>query len=263
MNSLYYNKLIFLLLIIIFIIIYYYFLKNKYENFNQDNNIFYTKDETYMIISSNIDNYYNRFTKLDLIARNSISIDDYIKKIKVSPVDFTDTEINIINNLINLINKIDISCNWINSEKFQMIPWKICLINDNNYENGLPHTRNDNIIIPRKHISFTSDFMNTLLHEKLHVYQKLYPEDFEIYLISNNFIKYKQYENVLNINYRSNPDTNEWIYTKDDIIYKSEYSSLNPKSLFDVNYEPINKPRYEHPRELSVYNLLEKINFKL
>jgi len=127
------------------------------------------------------------------------------------------------------------------------------------YENSYAHTRLDTIIIPKNQIRLTEQFKNTLLHEKLHVYQKLYPNDFQIYLDNNNFIKLIQYNDQNNkYKCRANPDTDDWIYIKDDIIYKSEYKT-NIKSISDVIYTPINDSKYEHPREKAVYDLLDKI----
>ena len=42
------------------------------------------------------------------------------------------------------------------------------------YENGLPHTRSNIIFLSDKMIpeTETPDFINTLIHEKIHVYQR-------------------------------------------------------------------------------------------
>jgi hypothetical protein len=55
-----------------------------------------------------------------------------------------------------------------------MIKWKIGLVDGNLYESGLPHTRFDLIIIPLKllnRIFGMNQLINTLIHEKIHVYQ--------------------------------------------------------------------------------------------
>ena len=86
----------------------------------------------------------------------------------------------------------------------------------------------------------------------------MYPEKFELYLQANNFIKSVKYIDS-KIQYRSNPDTDDWIYTKSNQIYCSEYTTSNPKSIFDVKFSPFNTYKYEHPREKAVYDLLEKL----
>ena len=50
----------------------------------------------------------------------------------------------------------------------------------------------------------------------------------------------------------------DWIYEKNGQIYISEYIE-NPKTVLDVKFYPINNSKYEHPREKSVYNLLDKL----
>jgi hypothetical protein len=254
-------KFIFLILLILLLIFLYKSSYTYFEDFNTDYNIiFLTKEETSQIITSNSDNYFEKFNNYDLIARNVNSLDEYLEKISDVPYNFTSKQKEIITNCIikinsNLINKINES--WIENNKLLYIPWKIGVIKTLNYEYGLPHTRNDVIIIPVNIIEFTDSFANTLLHEKLHVYQKMYPDDFDIYLKENNFNKHQLYINT-NINYRSNPDVDDWIYEKDGKIYVSEYKQ-KPKTILDVNFYPKNSYKYEHPREKSVYDLLDKI----
>jgi single-strand DNA-binding protein len=183
------------------------------------------------------------------------------EKIIKAPCDFTDEQREIITECIeNINNKLipEINECWINISKLLEIPWKIGVINSSVYEQGLPHTRDDTIILPNNKINLSKEFMDTLLHEKLHIYQKTYPDDFNMYLKKNDYIKYKKYIDT-NIKYRSNPDTDEWIYKKNGIIYVSEYINDKPKTILDVKYNPKNSCIYEHPREKSVYDLLNKI----
>ena len=241
-----------IILILILILIYYY------NNIN--NNIYLSSNDTYNILIDKTDNFFNRFNEYDFKARNIKSINDYEKIISNCVDDFSLEQIDIINELTNEIDMIEISCYWIDNNKLRNIPWKFSLIKSNKlYENSFPHTRLDTIIIPKNQIKLTEQFKNTLLHEKLHVYQKLYPNDFQIYLDNNNFIKLIKYNDPNNkYKCRANPDTDDWIYIKDNIIYKSKYKK-NVKNISDVIYTPINDSRYEHPREKAVYDLLEKI----
>jgi hypothetical protein len=216
---------------------------------------------TLEIILSDNDDYFSRFNKLDLLARNVVTVKDYKEKITKAPCDFTDEQREIITECIENINNElipEINESWINISKLLEIPWKIGVIKTNVYEEGLPHTRDDTIILPSNKINLSKEFMDTLLHEKLHIYQKTYPDDFSIYLDKNKYIKYKKYIDT-DIRYRSNPDTDEWIYKKNGIMYVSEYINNNPNTILDVRYNPINSCLYEHPREKSVYDLLNKI----
>jgi len=253
----------YILFLILFFLVILYLYKYKYYEYEYFNDIiiFLTKEMTLEKILSDKDNYFSRFNTLDLLARNVITVKDYKHKIIKAPCDFTDEQREIITECIkNINNKLipEINESWIIISKLLDIPWKIGVINTNDYEEGLPHTRNDTIILPSSKISLSKEFMDTLLHEKLHIYQKTYPDDFNIYLEENNYIKYKKYIDA-DIQYRSNPDTDEWIYKKNGIIYVSEYINNNPKTILDVRYNPKNSCIYEHPREKSVYDLLNKI----
>lgn len=249
-----------IIILILFIICLYLIISNEIELFTDEkryNSEFLNKFQTSELLINNRDNFYNRFNKYDFQIRNIRTIDDYKSKIINSSINFSQNDINIINELINKLDKIDLDCYWIDNDKFHKIPWKFGLIKDNEYEFGFPHTRLDTIIISIKYIKLNSYFLNTLLHEKIHVYQKLYPDDFNLYLHKNNFIKYMKYTDSSNKFYnRANPDTDEWLYIKDNEIYRSEYIILLDK--LDIIYYPSNESKYEHPREKAVYDLLDK-----
>ena len=247
--------LLLLLLLVLVLLVYY---NNKSDIVS--NNIYLSSNESYKLLIDKSDNFFNRFNKYDFKARNIKSIKDYELIISKCVSNFSLKQKEIINKITREIDLIDLSCDWIDNDKLRKIPWKLSLIKSNRlYENSYPHTRLDTIIIPQNQIRLTEQFKNTLLHEKLHVYQKLYPDDFQIYLDNNNYIKLFQYNDSNNkYKCRANPDTDDWIYIKNNNIYKSEYNT-NIKSINNVIYTPVNDSRYEHPREKAVYDLLEKI----
>jgi hypothetical protein len=223
---------------------------------------FLSADETRDLISSNADGYFERFTQNDLKARNSISLEHYIRGFNCS--EFTESNKDLIDDCVAEIETIVIKgVNWVDSDKFHAIPWKIGLIADDSYEYGLPHTRVDTILIPKKAVIKTNrkDFMNTLIHEKLHVYQKLYPGDFQKYLDHHGFVKHARYGNG---DLAANPDTDEYVYMKKSglkkVVYCGKYDfSTGKTGVKSIVYQPIDDPKYDHPRELAVYNLLENL----
>ena len=82
------------------------------------------------------------------------NIDEYFIYIKKSICSLNNNEknkiikcINNANNKLKYINK-----DWFSGEKCIKIPWKIASITGKLYENGLPHTRNDIIIISKEDI---------------------------------------------------------------------------------------------------------------
>jgi len=232
---------------------------------------FLSADETRDVISSNADGYFERFTQNDLKARtqqSASSLEQYIQGFNCG--DFTESNKDLIDDCVAEIETIvvkDPYVDWVDSKKFHAIPWKIGLIEDDSYEYGLPHTRGDTILINKRAVNRIDrkDFMNTLIHEKLHVYQKLYPADFQKYLDYHGFVKYSRYGNGLSqSDIAANPDTDEYVYAKKSglkkVVYCGKYDfSTGKTGVKSIVYQPINDPKYDHPRELAVYNLLENL----
>jgi hypothetical protein len=255
--------LIALIIIIIFYITNYLFKKkyNIHENFTENNVIFIDSNELTEILTNDNDNYYKTFHKNDFISRKIKNIEDYSNLIKLSTSNFTEAEKNKIEKSLLKVNSIlkDLKLDWFDGSKANKIQWKIGCVKDKNYEHGLPHTRNDIIIISSEDVNKFSDdkLTKTFIHEKVHVYQKLYPNDIDIYLENNKFIKYKLRDK--NDNIRANPDLNNWIYKDNEgNIYKALYNE-NPSSVEDIQYLPINNQSYEHPFEKMAIQIEDSI----
>ncbi len=248
--------IIILFLIILLISTYDY----NFDNFDVSTNIYFMNKkvlEEYLI--KDVDNYYKHFSDKDLITRNINNIDDYHNNIKKVCIDINNYNKKILNKCINTANNklTKYKCTGFDGIKCANIIWKIGLVKDTQYEEGYPHTRHDVIIIPIDLLNNKYQLVNTLIHEKIHVYQKTYPDDIEEYLKENGFTKYKLRSEFNNT--RSNPDMDQWIYkNKNDKIMMAEYLE-NPKSIMDVKIMPINTSKYEHPFEFMAYNITNDI----
>jgi len=251
--------IILIIIIIIFLIIY----KNieNYDNIN----IFLTKTELENELIKDNDNYYIMFNMTDLKVRNISNINEYTEFIKKSCIDISDGNINILNKCINKANIKLSSYNIIgfDGSKCANIQWRIGLVEGKLYEQGLPHTRNDLIIIPINLLNIINkitgfkQLINTLIHEKIHVYQKIYTEDIDLYMRENGFTKYIEKKYINDI--RANPDMDNWIYKdKDGKVMKSIYNK-NASNISDVTIYPINSYMYEHPLEWMAYNITNKL----
>jgi hypothetical protein len=205
------------------------------------------------------------FNIIDLKVRNVSDISSYMNLIKRSCIDINDKYKSILNKSIERANKklSTYSTIGFDGSKCAMTQWKIGLIDGNIYESGLPHTRNDLIILPKNLLNVTfgdNQLVSTLIHEKIHVYQKLYKSDIELYLQDNGFNKYTEKKNIDNS--RANPDMDNYIYmNKNGEIMKSLYND-NASSISDVTIYPINSYMYEHPFEWMAYNITNNINKK-
>lgn len=247
--------LILILILIIFLIL--ESLINNIEGFNNNQIIYYKKNNLYDILKKDEDKYFQSFFKNDLKVRNINNLEEYYSIMKESICDPDDVIINKISNyIIKIKSKINSYknsnskyFNFIDLIKFNNIQWKIGFVCNNKYENGLPHTRNDIIILNKNNIHLNNDLKNmkTLIHEQIHIYQKLYIKDVKNYLDSKKFKKLKKITEYDNI--RANPDLDNYIYQDQyHNTYKALYNN-NPDSIEDITYYPIDTQYYEHPYE--------------
>jgi hypothetical protein len=239
-----------LLILFVFCIINKYLIRYSLEKY-ENNVIFLNKNELYEILRNNNDNYYEKFYKNDMYARKINNIDEYINLIYLSCIDLNYIQKEKIRNCIKNANIFfsKISHNWFDGNKANIIDWKIGSIKGKYYENGLPHTRDDVIILPLDRInSYNNDkLMRLLVHEKVHLYQKKYKDDINLYIKNNNFTLVKERDEKDNI--RANPDLDNFIYKdSDNNIYKANYNNM-PSSIEDITYYPQNNQTYEHPFE--------------
>jgi hypothetical protein len=215
-------------------------------------------------VRGSIDDYYDSFSALDLRARGVSSVSEYLKRIESSCIlrkhDLDNAE-STIRQCLKQVDweKVIRNNTWINMGRLRALPWKIGLTSEGSegtYEYGLPHSRGDIIIIPVSHCGKgkEDELLDTLMHEQLHVYQKMYPEDFQKYLDSEGFVRHCKRKDIQNV--AANPDADEWVYSKDGEIFVGQYSG--DRAPFGANYKsvtfkPINHPRFDCPQEYAVY----------
>lgn len=229
-----------------------------------ENNTLFTlldTENTNLLLSSKDDNFIDRLDKINLKARGVKSIEEYTFLISDCATNLNDKQKAYLYDAINFINNYnleEIEC--INAEKFKSIEWKIAVIkNDGKYEKSLPHTRYnvDNgyvVIIPENLIGKTSSMINTLMHEQMHIYQKMYKTNFEQFLEENGWEKMTDISDFTKL--RTNPDTDGTLWIYENISHEPflcSYNSDNPDDIMDVIYEPINSAMYEHPNEYYAY----------
>jgi predicted metalloprotease with PDZ domain len=151
------------------------------EHMNNTKIIFLNKNNLSDYLIQDNDNYYKTFNNNDMIVRNIKNINEYYQIINKSVVDSNDI---IRNKILKCIKKIENKFNnknyeYFNGNKFNNITWKIGFIKGKLYEEGLPHTRDQVIILPIEYVeSINNDtLIRLLIHEKIHVYQKIYHDD--------------------------------------------------------------------------------------
>lgn len=238
-------------------------------------------------ILDDTDNYVKHMTLFDLKARGHRTKDEYTI---VSASRATDVPIELKKRLRECAQKIDIDCRGgvtripiaqlrrYNNKKAAMdgdadnegcicfdlkcllpIPWVIGMTTSNMYEGGMPHTRSQIIFLTPHHVKHIDDsqLCQLLLHERLHIHQRLEEDLFSSFLCNIGFIRYAlRSEFVLNINplLRSNPDLGPWLY-KDchGTVMYAAFTSAYPKSIRDVEYSNGLDASVEDPYELLAY----------
>lgn len=159
------------------------------------------------------------------------------------------------------------------------LPWTFALTSaDGAYEAGLPHTRGHIIFLcesifatssphgGRAEAAATSstttsshtsvkNLLRTLVHEKLHVYQRYFPEECLVTLY--HMLSFRRhgmrsdFRAHVDDRIRSNPDLDGYVYTRDGHLCFARYTSTSPRSVLDtVQVGPT-----EHPHEWLAYTL--------
>lgn len=244
------NKCSFLLCSVTIWIVFLLFIFNKiytnHENYSS-HVIFVNPDEAYNKITKN--GYIDSFNKIDMKVRNCKNTEDCKKIYKNNIILFTEEEKNKLYTLTEKANdKLKLFRNLYN------IPWKFARVT-NNIDNGLPHTHYDTIFLSNKF--FNNPNINILIHEKIHVYQKKYPEKTnKLYKLYN----YEKVDKIYNGNRRANPDLNDYDYKFNGKMIYSEYNH-EASSLSDIKLVNSNKDSYqnEHPDEYFAYSITDKI----
>ena len=158
----------------------------------------------------------------------------------------------------------------VNFAKLAKLPWRVAATAPAGaggaagaYEANLPHTRADVVLIAPALIPSGDDkvsqkrFAATLLHEKIHVYQRAYPQDIAAALDAEGYVRKGQRASVALV--RANPDLDDWIYLDPEAgpnkgkQMLALYASENPSGITDVTQE--NSAAFEHPYERMAYRI--------
>lgn len=191
----------------------------KIEHFSPDPE-FVTNSYMYDVIDKS--QFFNDMSPVDLVARDSESAADYKSMYKNHVIEFTTTEKKRLTEITKGFPHL------------QNIPWKFAKVSDR-IENAYPHTLQDVIILPVSFFQKNNDTIKpTLVHEKIHVYQRLYPKETLDLLTRLGFSKTdprKLPEQISSMK-RNNPDI-QGVFHFNNTIPVQVYNSVRPTSLAD------------------------------
>lgn len=215
------------------------------------NSIYLSKNETASFLIRDEDEYISSMTIPDLYARKVKTHKEYREKLGPTSIGFTEPEKVLID---ECIDKADIffknlKSPFIDNALMNKLYWKFALTNYKDYEEGFPHTRQDIIFITPTLLEMSKEIITTtIIHEKIHVYQRIYPELFRAALKNAGYVVLR--ERKTEPLARSNPDIDEYIYLNpkgQEMI--ALYNTDKPTSIMDIKYSTI----HEHPYEEIAY----------
>jgi len=233
-----------------------------------DHVIFLSHIESSAFLLKDNDSYVKNMSHVDLYARKVRLHTEYIQNISDITMTFSQIEKEKLLTCAKLADEFYKQNNLNDLEYYKLlnrqhianIPWKFALTqrkDGKDYEDGLPHTREDIIFLSKEVLHYNNiDLTNTLIHEKLHIYQR-YNKD-----LMQTIIKHMNYA-ILDINMldkndreliRCNPDLDGNIYydNKSNKIMTCKYNSKTPRNISDVE---ISNFAIEHPYEMMAYDI--------
>jgi hypothetical protein len=197
-----------------------------------------TKDEFTERIS--LSDFFSSLNSLDVIARSTsdsvVTSGEHYKNIYIASYeDFTDVEKNILSKVVEEANKL-----LSKHQNLQQLEWKFTKVNEK-IENGLPHTMSDMIVLNTKVLKQNEkELVKTIIHEKVHVYQRLNIASCNKWINQTGFVLLSQSDfstlnkDVLDMR-RSNPDLNRntYYHEKNQLVLKQLYNNKTPYSVLD------------------------------
>ena len=246
------------LLIIILLILLYLISKKCIEGFGDS--IYLSKDETATLLIRDEDEYISSMSIPDLYARKVKSHQEYREKLSSTSIEFTEPEKVLLDESIDSANIFfkNLKSPFIDNDLMNKLYWKFALTNYKDYEEGFPHTRQDIIFIAPSLLEMSKETITTtIIHEKIHVYQRMYPELFRSALKKAGYVRLR--ERKTEPLSRSNPDIDEFIYlspTAQEMI--AIYNSDKPTSIMDIKYSKVS----EHPYEEIAYAIAAEFTTK-
>ena len=253
----------------------------KYEDKDREHIKFMTFKETADFLRNDSDAYVRNMSALDLHARHAKTYIDYINNIEDTAITFTADEKDLLGKCadkadnyfkMGQFKELEYANN-INGNDIAGIKWIFANTYANHfndkikeYEEGLPHTRENIIFVSKNVLKYDElNLTNTLIHEKIHIYQRYNSNIFDKIIKDMGLLEIdkKAYKSAKYI--RSNPDTNSKIYYAPDSAANGAmvtdanvmvclYRNDNPNSINDVIHKNYST---EHPYEKIAYEIAE------
>lgn len=204
---------------------------------------FYKTNHIHASLGLDLSGYFKGFNATDYKVRGCKSFEACTSLYKNNIRPLTKDELRIIEG-----SCIAVDSHLIDFKLLANLPWKLATFDTKEIENGYPHTHGDTIIIPSDMINNPHVTISTLLHEKVHLFQRQYPLETNILII--NFLGFQldsmryQHQNI-----RRNPDLNEIVYKDANGKVVLPTYLLEAKTLTDI------EDHLDHPFEIMAYTI--------
>ena len=219
-------------------------------------------DETNAILADDPDGFVASLTKWDLRARGVRSPEAYTHRISSAGKDFTDAERFAVYRLAREADVKFTDVTEIDGRAAAALKWTIAKVSEN-YERGMAHTRRAGpgrivIFLPESALRESrDDILDTLVHEKVHVYQKAYPAETQAWVRAQGFTPWMRRVDLAatGVRVRSNCDLDEWVYVTPD---------ARRPMLIEYGTETTDEAQaaMEHPYELMAYGISKTVSKK-
>ena len=199
--------------------------------------------------------YFSGFSKCDIAARTPLrcaTAEQYLSQLTLKPPNDADAlslshAVAVAQNAIrnaspeSLAQKIKVNVRTasriLSTLHDSSVSWKIAVFHDL-AENGWPHTHGDVTCIPRSFASKIRNLPETLVHERVHVLQRLHPEIFRDLVAVEEWgmtpIPLREFEPKQALDYRrSNPDLDGFVYSAAAAAAAAAARGPIPITLFD------------------------------
>lgn len=244
---------IFAIAVLIIVVFGWKHLKEDFEMPDAKVATFMSASDTANFLQSDPDYFVHNLSPTDLYARQAISHEEYLNRIVGASLDFTPAQKERFNKACVAADEFfqaQKKQDMFKPEDMVEIPWVFALTKGQEYEDGLPHTRANIIFVSSDIEEHLDALTRTLIHEKMHIYQRMYPERMTQWLEKHGYGRWKQRLGEPRI--RANPDLDPWIYIDPTSRQPMAafYVSDKPESIRDVYLSDLG---FEHPYERMAY----------
>lgn len=244
---------------IIFIIFVFFYFSMEHFSTARDSVRFMADRDTSAFLKADRDMYVRNMSPCDLYARKAKNHSEYIDRISSCSVSFDSTE---MAKLYRCAKKADIflqshTYKGIDCKRIAKIDWVFAKTRKNGayeYEEGLPHTRDNVILLSNYVINGNVDDMlvSTLIHEKMHIYQRHNSMDHTVASMGYKQVPLEKVDKKRLYLKRCNPDTDNRVFSKNNRVIVFVYKSHKPSGINDVETSNFTM---EHPYEEMAYEI--------